>query len=179
VASNVVQFADLDRALEWAEEAILQDMPAGEMAEDEGLLGELADGLSRGGREALEARLQPVQVPARSQLFEVGDTGSDLWVVRSGRVTLVTAWPPAQGLRLATIGRGMAFGEMAFLSREPRTACAGTEGTDADVLRLSRDAFEGWAREHPQDGLRLMGNLAQIGTRRLAATTRQLRSVLE
>lgn len=112
-------------------------------------------------------------------MFASGDTGSELSVVQAGRITMSTAWPPARGMRLATVGRGMAFGEMAFLNGQPRTACAGTEGAAAQLVRLSREDFERWAREHPDDGLRLMNNLAQIGVRRLAATTRQLRAVLE
>jgi len=46
-------------------------------------------------------------------------------------------------------------------------------------LRLSRGDFDSWSAQYPQGALVLMGNLAQVGTRRLAATTRQLRAVLE
>ena len=46
-------------------------------------------------------------------------------------------------------------------------------------MRLPRDHFDGWARQYPEAGLILMENLAQMGARRLAVTTRQLRSVLE
>jgi hypothetical protein len=74
---------------------------------------------------------------------------------------------------LATVGPGMAFGEMAFLSGAPRTACAGTEHGKARLVRLARADFDAWAQQHPQAALTVMNNLAQIGTRRLAATTRQ------
>ena len=109
----------------------------------------------------------------------VGDTDRDLLIVQSGHITLVTHWPAASGLRLATVGPGMAFGEMAFLSGAPRTACAGTEHGKARLVRLARADFDAWAQQHPQAALTVMNNLAQIGTRRLAATTRQLRAVLE
>jgi sulfate permease, SulP family len=46
-------------------------------------------------------------------------------------------------------------------------------------VRLSRDQFDAWARQHPEAALTVMNNLAMIGARRLAATTRQLRAVLE
>ena len=46
-------------------------------------------------------------------------------------------------------------------------------------MRLARADFDAWAQQHPQAALTVMNNLAQIGTRRLAATTRQLRAVLE
>jgi CRP-like cAMP-binding protein len=92
---------------------------------------------------------------------------------------MATQWPPGASLRLATIGHGMAFGEMAFLNGQPRTACAGAEGRPARLLLLDRPAFDQWAAAHPRDALVLMNNLALMGTRRLAATTRQLRAVLE
>ena len=46
-------------------------------------------------------------------------------------------------------------------------------------MRLPRERFDGWARQYPEAGLILMENLAQMGARRLAVTTRQLRSMLE
>ena len=111
--------------------------------------------------------------------FAAGDAGTELLVVQSGRITLCTAWPPEAGLRLATVGRGMAFGEMAFLGGLRRSAFAGTEEEPAVLIRLSRERFDAWAEAYPRDALTFMSNLAQIGTRRLGATTRQLRAVLE
>ena len=56
---------------------------------------------------------------------------------------------------------------------------AGAERRPAQLVRLSRDDFDAWARQHPEAALRVMNNLAMVGARRLAATTRQLRAVLE
>lgn len=177
----VRQAPDLDRALEWAEDAILDERPpdARAGAADHDALGELADGLSEAGRRDLHALLQSREVAVGEQVFASGDRDRDMLVVQSGHITLCTAWPPARGLRLATVGRGMAFGEMAFLAGQPRSACAGAETEVTKLARLARDAFDSWAASHPADALVFMSNLAQIGTRRLGATTRQLRAVLE
>ena len=177
----VHQAADLDRALEWAEDAILaestpQDVPP-HGADD--ALGDLAQGVSQPARLALQGMLTLRQVAAGQQVFAAGDTGAEIWIVQAGHITLSTSWPPAAGMRLATVGYGMAFGEMAFLARQPRTACAGSEAAPVTLLGLDRPAFDEWAASHPADALVFMSNLAQIGTRRLAATTRQLRAVLE
>ena len=176
----VLVLADRDRALEWAEEVLLEKRPLSEGdTAPRIVLGEPGEGLGAAAREALEKLLLTQELPAGSQLFAAGDADTDLLVVQSGRITLGTDWPSSAGLRLATIGSGMAFGEMAFLNGQARTACAGTEDGPAMLVRLSRADFDGWARLHPADALRFMGNLAQIGTRRRAATTRQLRAVLE
>ncbi len=174
-------FTDVDRALEWAEAAILAQRPLHERpsypAQD--MLGEVGEGVAPDARTALEALLEPLPVAAHGVVFNAGDTDRELLVVQSGHITLVTQWPPERGLRLATVGPGMAFGEMAFLNGAARTASAGAELGAVHLVRLSRAHFDAWAREYPAAALTLMNNLAQIGARRLAVTTRQLRAVLE
>ncbi|MGZ5269704.1 MAG: SLC26A/SulP transporter family protein [Ramlibacter sp.] len=179
---HVERFADLDRALEWAEDALLVEQPALAstlIAPQSDLLGELGEGLSGAARMALEQAFVETTYAAGQCIFRAGDDERDLCIVRSGHVTMSTQWPPSQGLRLATIGHGMAFGEMAFLNGQPRTACAGSEARPVGLARLGRGAFDTWAAAYPKDALRVMNNLALMGTRRLAATTRQLRAVLE
>lgn len=178
---QVRAFADLDRALEWAEVGILSQRPLEQRPArpERDVLGEVGEGVPRAAAEALIARLAPVAVPPHGVVFLAGDTDHDLLVVKSGHITLVTQWPPDKGLRLATVGPGMAFGEMAFLNGAARSACAGSERGPAHLVRLSRAHFDAWARQYPEAALTVMNNLAQIGARRLAATTRQLRAVLE
>ncbi len=141
--------------------------------------GEVNEGVPKAAAEALQALLVPQAVAPHGVVFHAGDTDHDLLVVKSGHITLVTQWPPDKGLRLATVGPGMAFGEMAFLNGAARSACAGAERGPAHLVRLSRAHFDAWARQYPEAALTVMNNLAQIGARRLAVTTRQLRAVLE
>ncbi|WP_082516913.1 SulP family inorganic anion transporter [Acidovorax sp. Leaf78] len=178
---HVRSFADLDRALEWAEAGILLQRPLDQRPAhpERDLLGEIGEGVGPEAGAALLALLVPVAVPARSVVFSAGDHDRDLLVVQSGHITLATQWPPETGLRLATVGPGMAFGDMAFLNGAARTASAGAERRPAQLVRLSRDQFDAWARLYPEAALTVMNNLAMIGARRLAATTRQLRAVLE
>ena len=178
---SVRAFADLDRALEWAEVAILAQRPLDQRPARGGSdpLGEIGEGMQREARLALEALMLPQVLPAHGVVFNAGDRDRDLLVVVSGHITLVTQWPPEHGLRLATVGPGMVFGEMAFLNGAERSASAGAERGAARLMRLPRERFDGWARQYPEAGLILMENLAQMGARRLAVTTRQLRSMLE
>lgn len=178
---QVRSFADLDRALEWAEAGILLQRPIEQRPAypHRDLLGEIGEGVPTAAGEALQALLEPLAVPARSVVFSAGDSDRDLLIVQSGHITLVTQWPPEMGLRLATVGPGMAFGEMAFLSGAARTASAGAERRPAQLVRLSRSHFDSWAHQYPEAALTVMNNLAMIGARRLGVTTRQLRAVLE
>ena len=178
---HVRAFADLDRALEWAEVGILSQRPIEQrpVHPERDVLGEVGEGVPKAAAEALQALLVPQAVAPHGVVFHAGDTDHDLLVVKSGHITLVTQWPPDKGLRLATVGPGMAFGEMAFLNGAARSACAGAERGPAHLVRLSRAHFDAWARQYPEAALTVMNNLAQIGARRLAVTTRQLRAVLE
>jgi SulP family sulfate permease len=180
-ASTLTLYADLDRALEAAEDALLAQRPPAEQAPapEVDLLGELGDHLDGPGRVALQAAFVLADIEPGTCIFVTGDRQDSLCIVQSGHVTLCTLWPPAKGLRLATIGRGMVFGEMAFLNGLDRTACAGAEAEPVRLARLDRAAFDRWALAWPREALVVMGNLALMGTRRLAATTRQLRAVLE
>jgi SulP family sulfate permease len=181
VGEGVRRFADGDRALEWAEAALLAERPESERpvypAQD--MLGEIGEGVAPDARAALEAVLEPLPVAEHGVVFNAGDTDRDLLVVQSGHITLVTQWPPERGLRLATVGPGMAFGEMAFLNGAARTASAGAELGPAQLVRLTRARFDAWGQQYPAAALTVMNNIAQIGARRLAVTTRQLRAVLE
>ena len=181
VGAPVRCFTDLDRALEWAEADILQQRPIEQRPAHPALalLGELGEGVAPEAAAALQTLLQPVAVPAQGVVFHAGDSDRDLWVLEAGHITLATVWPPERGLRLATVGPGMAFGEMAFLNGAARTASAGAEQLPAELVRLSRSDFDTWAQQYPEAALRVMNNLAMMGARRLAVTTRQLRAVLE
>ncbi|MFM9881340.1 MAG: SulP family inorganic anion transporter, partial [Burkholderiaceae bacterium] len=169
-------FADLDRALEWIEDELVKGRP---FAIEREILGELGEGLSAPASQALGQLLVRMEIEPHSLIFTEGDLRRELIFVHEGRVTLATSPLQGEGLRLAKLGRGMAFGEMAFLSDIARTANAMTETLPAKLGALSRSDFDRWAMAYPDQALIFMSNLAQVGIRRLSLTTRQLRNALE
>lgn len=173
--------ADLDRALEQAEDEVLQRHSVSHSATGGPVpkLGELAEGLTPAGLAALENILAEASLAPGERLFAAGAQGRDLCIVQSGEITLSTAWPAHEGLRLATIGPGTAFGEMAFLAGTARSAHAGAGSAAAMVLLLDSGRFERWALSHPDDALTFMRTLARLEVARLGSTTRQLRAALE
>ena len=78
-------------------------------------------------------RLQPAEV-----LFRAGDQGDALFIVAKGTVEVSTE----SGSLLAELGEGHAFGEMALLSGDPRTATVRTRA-GAELLRIDRADFDG------------------------------------
>lgn len=107
-------------------------------------------------------------------IFRMGDAGDALFIVESGRVKAFI--PDAEGKEkvVALYGQGDIFGEMALLSGQPRSAsCAAV--TDARVLMLRKDAFEGFLASN----LGVMRQILNVFSERQANTNRLLQQEKE
>jgi SulP family sulfate permease len=169
-------FAELDEAMEWAEDRILDEAGLHRDAERPLDLHEID--LFAGRKEetlaALAACMQQRSIKAGERIFSRGDTEDDLYLIRRGSVRIVLPLGVNQGHRVASFARGDFFGEMAFLDRDARSADA-IASTDTDLFVLSRAHFEGFAAEHKQAGLALMQGLARVLAIRLRYTNAEVR----
>ncbi len=91
-------------------------------------------------------------------LFREGDGGTEMYVVRSGKVAISKAAPGGEKL-LATLGPGEFFGELSILSGKPRTASA-TVAEDAALLVIDPKTFEAMIRGSAEIAVRLIKTLA-------------------
>ena len=80
-------------------------------------------------------------------LFRAGDAGDALYIVAQGKVDVISV-PAGEhlnghvaGEKLAELSEGQAFGEMALLSGEPRTATI-QAAAQTDLLEIGRGDFE-------------------------------------
>jgi CRP-like cAMP-binding protein len=80
-------------------------------------------------------------------LFHAGDAGDALYIVTQGKVDVLSAAAGEHpnghitGERLAELGEGQAFGEMALLSGEPRTATI-QSAAQTDLLEIGKEDFD-------------------------------------
>ncbi|HET8919435.1 MAG TPA: glutaminase A [Xanthobacteraceae bacterium] len=161
--SGVRVFSLLDQAIEWAEDQLILRHGGGlgatghselkEQAMLAGLTGDELAGLAvLGTARAYRAgeRIVGADEPARSLFF-----------LQSGMVSVKLR----SGVRLATLDRGMEFGEMALLD-ERRSADVWAD-TEVTCLELPIEGFNGFCREHPHIGERIARNLAAILAKRL------------
>ena len=72
-----------------------------------------------------------LNVPAGTVLARQGDTGSELFVIVEGTVTVTR-----DGDEVASVGRGGFVGELAVLAQVPRNATV-TAASDLDLLVLT------------------------------------------
>lgn len=177
--SPVKVFPTQDDALEWVEDRIIHDA---ELTRDEESLLQLHEVELFAGRKeqtlaALEQRMEKRHVAAGGAIFQRGDAGDEIFLIRRGLVRIVLPLSDRQTHHLGTFGRGAFFGEMAFLDGEPRSANAVAQ-TDCELYVLSRREFDSFAVEHRKLGLQFMEGIASVLASRLRYTNAELR-VLE
>ena len=174
-------FADLDHALEWAEEQLLLECPHRAIQSDPSgsRLGDLGEGMAEQARLTLEGVMVTHHYPAGALIIRSGDQDRRLMLVQEGLVTLSTAELAGSGMRLSSIGPGVVFGEMAFLNGIPRTAYAHAGAESALVCTLEWEKFMAWSLAYPEAALGFMKELARMGIRRLGAISLELRAAME
>ena len=110
--------------------------------------------------------------PAGAVIFEEGDPGSRMYVIQAGAVRIVKR-VGARELTLAHLGPGEAFGEMALLEGQPRSATAVVEARSR-ILEIDEAAFADLVRRNGEIALRLLRRLSA----RLREANRQIRNFL-
>lgn len=171
-------FTDLDRALEWAEDALLVDVGKLVEASDEIAVGraELFEDLGADELLALQGLLKREELIEGSMVFTEGDAGDRLFVITKGEVSIKLKLPGSVHLqRLATFGPGMVFGEMALIEGKPRSADAHVMH-DAVVYSLDAANFDKLRKKHPAVAFKIMSRLTRQLAARLRTTSEQLRN---
>lgn len=91
-------------------------------------------------------------------VFREGDDGSVTFIVESGKVEILRRFGGNER-RVALLGPGDFFGEMAVLEEMPRSASARCV-EDARLLEIDAPTFDRILKKHPEIGLRIMRSLS-------------------
>ena len=106
--------------------------------------------------------------PKGTVLFNEGDEGEDMCIIRSGQVAIKKRVPHGE-IVLALLEKGDFFGEMALLERIPRTA--GAEMVeDGDLIVIGSDLFGDMVKNNPEIAVRMLRKYSL----RLRETTKQM-----
>ena len=112
-------------------------------------------------RIALATVVDELKVPYGHTLFQAGDPGDSLFVVREGQIELFIKDTAGQRIVLHTAQPGDMFGELAMLDSGPRTATA-LALTDSEVLVLDRDDLILLFQRKPEGGLNMLASLSSL-----------------
>jgi CRP/FNR family transcriptional regulator, cyclic AMP receptor protein len=114
-------------------------------------------------RALLAERVEIVRFPAGTAIFQIGDPGDSMYIVKSGEVHLSVKTKTGEKMLLEHPVAGDFFGEISLLDEGPRTATADAK-TDVEALEIDRGDLDELFRLKPAAAMDL-----------LAATGRRLR----
>lgn len=117
--------------------------------------------LNEDDRVALAKVVDELKVPEGHTLFQAGDPGDSLFIVREGQIELFIKDTAGQKIVLTTAEAGDMFGELAMLDTGPRTATA-LALTGSDVLVLDRDDLVLLFQRKPEAALHMLAALSGL-----------------
>jgi CRP/FNR family cyclic AMP-dependent transcriptional regulator len=129
--------------------------------------------LSTGDRVALAEKIDLIRYGAGQNIFNMGDPGHALYIVRSGEVEIYLKNDQGEKIVLETARPGDIFGEVSLLDDGPRTAWV-MAISNVEVLRLDRAHFEDYVRQHTPAAL----NLLSVAARRLRKSDEFIRHTI-
>lgn len=168
-------FDDIDRALEWCENKLLQDAAqtaiTGKQARPEAF--ELFATLTPDELKVVTALLKRRVYEPGETVIKVGEQSSEIFLLTRGRVSVQVPLTTDAFKRLATFSPGMVFGEMAAIDRAPRSAMIVADtATECDVLRV--EDFDQLDRTHPAIKIKMWRNLCLDICGKLRKANREL-----
>jgi sulfate permease, SulP family len=169
-------FADCDRAIEQAENALLSDRAL--LEGKELLLSEVSVlvSFSESQIATIASRLVKEEKAKGSVVFQEGDPGRDLLIITKGTASAYMQLPSDGRIRLASFGPGTIFGELALLDERPRSA---TIVADDYLIcySLSKDNFAELANNEPAVAIKLLASLGRELSGRLRVANRTIQEL--
>ncbi len=158
-SDTLLLFPELDDALEWCEDELLDRVGHPEAPVSVPLEGhELFSALEPAELERLAPALGTLEVPAGTLIVEAGERAAEVFLVTEGSLSI---FAPRAGRRLGTLSAGMTFGELGYLERGPRTADVRAD-TDVVCSTLPYDVLDGLAVTDPRLHGKLLYGFARV-----------------
>jgi glutaminase len=166
---------DADAALEAAEERLLaKHFEQADTTKYAFSKIDMLAGLSTADHKVLEGIVRTYRYAKGEQIIREGDSASKVFVVASGSVSVCLKLPDGRQKRLAAVGPGFAFGEMALVEGGTRTADVFAD--EAVVCYVfSVEGINGLQTNHPQIPITILGNLVKSLAKRLKQANQEIR----
>jgi len=106
-------------------------------------------------------------------VFNEGDAGAALYIIRSGEVDIVINNASSNPIVLTKLSSGMFFGEIALFDEIPRSATV-IASKECEIIALSKPDFILFSKKEPSIGMKISMRLGKILSARLIATNKQI-----
>ncbi len=110
---------------------------------------------SRKDLQLVARRAEDVRVSGGKALISEGETGHEFFVILEGEAKVMR-----HGRKIASLGPGDAFGELALLEKAPRNSTIIAE-TDMELVVLGQREFAGLIDEVPGFARKLLAGMAK------------------
>ena len=169
--------ADVDAALEWCEDRILAGLSEGaDLSEFSLARLEIFQGLSREEHRLLESIAQPMTFDKGEVILREGDPARVFFVLVRGSVRIALTVAGERMRRIAGIGPGMPFGEMALFDGGRRSANVIAEESVV-CYGISVESLREISVTHPNIMATILANLARDLSERLRRANREIRAL--
>jgi len=167
-------FLDLDHALEWIESELLRGYSPDVAAEKPVAIeaAQLTEGLTSAELDLLRPHLLETNLDVGDILFRRGAPGTSIFIISSGLIDIrIDTDQTASGWRrMAVLGPGCIFGEVAMLTGGHRSADAVCV-QPARLFELRHESLRALSTQYPGIHRRILENLNRhLATRLIAAT---------
>ncbi len=173
LSDGVIVAADLDRALESCEQAII-DAHQAEGSDSRSLRAWLSEALGDPQlADCLAEYCRRLEVKAGGIIARQGEPAASMHFILEGRVGIIVDLQEGRTTRVRSLGRHTTVGEMGLLTRQPRSATIQAEAPSV-LYELDADAFERIKREHPALSQALLAYVVRVMTERLSFANRAI-----
>lgn len=159
--------SDLDHGLARCEDILLEDLDDGDWRGRA-----LPEGLTQRLAEYLIERT----VPAGSELMRQGDPSPGIYLLMSGRATVLLEKPNEEPVRLRTLLEGTVIGEISLYRNELCTATVVAD-TNCEVLHLTPEAFDNLCGGNPVAAAELHAFVAHTLAGRVSHANQTIRAL--
>jgi RimJ/RimL family protein N-acetyltransferase len=120
---------------------------------------DIFQGLSDGELSQLAHICKMVSYPAGQTICSEGECGSEIFVLAEGKASVLAKGSNKKSSKIAQIGQGEIFGEMAIIEDLPRTATLITD-VDSKLVVIEKTEFENLMNKNCHLGKVVMKNIA-------------------
>lgn len=131
----------------------------------------LFSGLGQGELDDISIRVKLRKYPANSIIFKENDLGKEIYIIKSGRVSIRKAFTgDLKEEEIAILGKGALIGEMSVIENTGRSATAKVLLGEGELYVISGIEFMSLLEKYPKISI----NLNKIYSHRLRETSKKL-----